>query len=79
MKNYVIGYLSFFENDLKMFKIQAESEYEAVKKTMIEVCSKEEYKESEIEWQNSEDYPQDLESLMDMLYNSDIAVEVVEV
>jgi hypothetical protein len=31
MKNYVVGILSMFENDLKLFKITAENEYEAVK------------------------------------------------
>ena len=36
MKNYVVGILSMFENDLKLFKVMAENEYEAVKKGMVE-------------------------------------------
>ena len=79
MKNYAVGYLTFFENELKMFKIQADSEYEAVKKVMVEAAGKEEYKQDEIDWQASEDYPGNLEDLIEMLYNSDVAVNVIEV
>jgi len=63
MKNYIVGILTLFENDLKLFKITAENEYEAVKKGMIEFCPNEEAKQYEIDWQNSEDYPEDLEGL----------------
>ncbi len=63
MKNYIVGILSMFENDLKLFKIVAENEYEAVKKGMIEFSGNEENKEYEINWQNSKDYPTDLEGL----------------
>ena len=63
MKNYVVGILSTFENDLKLFKITATSEYEAVKKGMLEFFDDEDAKESEIKWQSSEDYPKDLEGL----------------
>lgn len=79
MKNYVVGYLSFFENDLKLFKITAESDYMAIRQAMIDACSTEEGKQSEIDWQNSEDYPTDKESLIDMLYNSDVAINVTEI
>lgn len=79
MKNYVVGYLSFFENDLKQFKITAESDYEAIKKAMVEACSDEECKQSEIDWQSDESYPKDTESLIDMLYNSDVAINVIEI
>lgn len=79
MKNYAVGYLTFFENELKMFKVQAESEYEAIKKAMVEAATKEEYKQDEIEWQASEKYPNNLEDLIEMLYNSDVAVNAIEV
>lgn len=79
MKNYAVGYLTFFENELKMFKVQAESEYEAIKKAMVEAATKEEYKQDEIEWQESEKYPDNLEDLIEMLYNSDVAVNAIEV
>lgn len=60
MKNYVVGVLSMFENDLKLFKITAENEYEAVKKGILEHCGGD---QNEKDWQNSPDYPKDLEAL----------------
>jgi hypothetical protein len=63
MKNYVVGILSMFDNNLKLFKITAENEYEAVKKGMIEFVDNEESKQYEIDFQNSENYPTDLQGL----------------
>ena len=63
MKNYVVGILSMFENDLKLFKVMAENEYEAVKKGMVEFTDNPESKQHEIDWQNSPYYPTDLEGL----------------
>lgn len=31
MKNYVVGFVSFFDNEVKLEKIQAENEVEALK------------------------------------------------
>lgn len=75
MKNYVVGILSMFENELKLFKIVEKSEYEAVKKAMIEFAG--EHKENEIEWQNSEDYPTDLKGLCSAY--EDLPFSVIEV
>lgn len=77
MKNYVVGVLSMFENDLKLFKIIAESEYEAVKKGMIEICEGDDAKQCEIDWQNSEDYPKDLKGL-EYAYE-EIPFDVIEI
>jgi hypothetical protein len=63
MKNYVVGILSMFENDLKLFKVEAENEYEAVKKGMIQFNDNPQSKQCEIDWQNSQDYPTDLNGL----------------
>ena len=63
MKNYVVGILSMFDNDLKLFKITAENEYEAVKKAMVEFCETGKGKEMEIDFQNSIFYPKDLEGI----------------
>jgi ABC-type uncharacterized transport system substrate-binding protein len=65
MKNYVVGILSFFENDLKLFKVTAENKYEAVKKGMIDFLENEESKQYEIDFQNSKDYPKTFEDLYD--------------
>jgi hypothetical protein len=77
MKNYVVGILSMFENDLKLFKITAENEYEAVKKGMIKFAYNEECKQHEIDWQNSEDYPTDLQGLY-CVYE-DLPFNIIEV
>jgi len=78
MANFVVGYLSFFDNNLKLIKVEEESEYEAIKKAMISVCE-EEYKPEEIKWQNSDDYPKNKESLIDLLYNIDVAINIIEI
>lgn len=77
MKNYVVGILSMFENDLKLFKVTAENEYDAVKKGMVEFSSDEESKQFELDWQNSEDYPKDLKGLYSVY--EEIPFNVVEV
>ena len=46
LKTFVVGILSLFDYDLKLLKISAENEYEALKKGMIESCS-EKYKQDE--------------------------------
>lgn len=77
MKNYVVGIFSIFENDLKLFKVVAENEYEAVKKGLVESTSNLESKQQEIDWQNSEDYPTDMEGLYDVY--EEVPFSVVEV
>ena len=78
MKKYVVGYLSLFDYNLILHKVEAVNEYEAVKKTMVEICS-EKYRQDEIDWQNSEEYPKDYDSLVELLINSDTFVEVTEI
>ena len=46
---------------------------------MIESCSEEEYKQDEIKFQNSEEYPENFNDLVDLLYNSDTVVNVIEI
>ena len=77
MRNFVVGVLSTFENDLKLFKITAESEYEAVKKAMIEFCDDEDAKMYEIDWQNSDDYPKDLSGISNEY--EDLPFNVIEI
>ena len=77
MKNYVVGILSMFENDLKLFKITAENEYEAVKKGMVKFAYNAECKQHEIDWQNSEDYPTDLQGLYSVY--EDLPFNIIEV
>ena len=78
VKTFVVGILSLFDYELKLLKINAENEYEALKKGMIESCN-EKYKQEEIDWQNSEEYPKTYEELVGLLYTSDICVNVIEI
>ena len=79
MKKYVCAILSFFDNDIKQFKIEAESEYEAAKKLIILSYTSEDSKRAEIEWQKDFEYPQDLESLESMLITGDTVISIMEV
>jgi len=63
MKNYVVGILSLFDNDLKLFKVTAENKYQAVKQGMLDFCENGESKQYEIDFQNSEQYPDNYEDL----------------
>lgn len=78
MKNFVVGILSFFENDLKLFKITAENEYEAAKKGLIEFTD-EEFKVSETTFQQADNYPKDYETLIDFYHNADHVINVIEI
>lgn len=77
MKNFVVGILSMFENDLKLFKITADNKYEAVKKGMIEFNTNPDSRQAEIDWQNSEDFPQTLEEMITSY--EDIPFDVIEI
>lgn len=78
MKKFVVAIVSFFENEVKQFKIEAESEYEAVKKAMVEFTG-DEYKQSEIDLQNSKDYPQSIEEQNDYYLNCEMSFSVIEI
>ena len=78
MKNYVVGILSMYENDLKLFKVEAEDKYEALKKGMVDFTS-EEYKEHELEFQNGVICPPNFESLTGFYNVGDIMTNVIEI
>jgi len=78
MKNYVVAVISFFENDIQQFKVEAENEYEAVKKGIV-AFTKEEYRKDEIAFQNSEDYPKDMDGLEHLYNNAEMDFSVIEV
>lgn len=77
MKNYVVGIISLFENDLKLFKVTAKNEYEAVKKAMLDFCEDEEGKHYELELQNSENYPKEFEGLYNIY--EEVPFNVIEI
>lgn len=75
---YVVALISFFDNDIKQFLIRAENEFVAVKKAMVEFTD-DKYKLQEIEFQQSEDYPKEIEELNIYLGNGDMSFSVIEV
>ena len=77
MKNYVVGIVSFFENEMKLFKITAKNNYEALKLGMIEFNKVSGSEKLELDWQNSEEYPKRYEDLFDIY--DDYSFDVVEV
>lgn len=77
MTNYVVGICSMFENEVKLFKITAENEYEAAKAAMVDFCEDNEAKAFELEWQKSDDYPKDLQCMKESY--EEIPFDVIEV
>lgn len=77
MNKYVVGILSMFDHDLKLFKIEAENKYDALKKGMVEYIPEKD-RHYEIEFQNGEICPQTFEGLMDYYANGEIMTEVIE-
>jgi hypothetical protein len=78
MKKYVVAYISFFDNELVQLIVEAESEYEAIKKGMIELTS-EEYRQDEIDFQNDPEYPKTVEEQKQLAFNSDSMVAAIEI
>lgn len=78
MKNYIVAVISFFDNDIQQFKVEAENDYEAVRKGVI-TFTKEEYKQSEIDFQNSDSYPEDINGLKYFYNNMDMDFSVIEI
>lgn len=78
MKRYVVALMNFYDNAISQFKIDADNEYEAISKALIEFTS-EEYRQSAVDFYNSEHYPKNLEELNDYLCNGDMDASVVEI
>lgn len=76
MNKYVVAIISFFENEIKQFKVEGENEYQAVKKAMLEFSNNSKH---EIEFQNSADYPKDIEGLHYYCNSGDMDFSVIEV
>lgn len=66
MKNYVVAFLSFFDNEIILEKIQANNEVDAIKM------------HSQLkDWEFQDNAT--LEDISDMLFNCDAVVSVIEV
>lgn len=67
MKNYVVGFLNFFDNELKLEKVQAQNEVEALKNSSFIK-----------EWLFPEDV-NDVETIQSLAFDCDSAISVIEV
>lgn len=79
-KTYVVSTLKFYENTINSKKIIALDKFDAVKKMMVLLCEdNKNVVADEISWQNSDDYPKTLDELKDLLFTTDMTVEVIEI
>lgn len=78
MKKYIVGILSMYDHNLKLFKIDAENKFEALKKGMVEYIPEED-RHYEIEFQNGEVCPPTFEGLTDYYANGEMITEVIEI
>lgn len=68
MKKYEVVVGCTITNFYKVFKIDAENEFEALKIGLVGFATSPETKQAEIDRQNSEDYPKDIDELFE-IYN----------
>ena len=68
MKKYEVVVGCTITNFYKVFKIDAENEFEALKIGLVGFATSPETKQAEIDRQNSEDYPTDIETIIE-IYN----------
>ena len=76
MKKYVVASVSFFNSEIKQTIQISANELDAFKKHMLTLASDE---EQEDEWQQSEDYPQTYEELLEEIPNWDMDCSVIEI
>lgn len=79
MKKYVVALVSYFENEVMQFKIEAESEYEAFKSAMIKFCKTESELILETAWQLDANYPKTIEEIEDQSADWEIGYSITEV
>lgn len=78
MKKYAVAIANLFDNEVVIFIVEEENEYQALKKAMIESTNNE-YKQDEISWQEDLEYPKTFEDLISLLHNSDYLIDVKEI
>ena len=78
MKNYIVGVSDLNGYGLHLFKVEAEDNYDALKKGMLEFTP-EEYKEHELEFQNGAICPPNFESLTGFYDVGEIMTNVIEI
>lgn len=79
MKKYVVASISFFENEIKQSIQESENELSAFKQHMLSLCKLSLQLESEMEWQNDEDYPKTYNELLEEIPNWDMDCSIIEI
>ena len=79
MKKYVVASINFFDNEIKQSIQESDNELNAFKKHMLSLCATSGTVDSEIEWQNDEDYPKTYEELLNEISNWDMDCSITEI
>ena len=70
-KMYCVAISNYFDGVIRQFIVYSKSDLEAVKEALFMYCDKDN-KQDEIDWQNSKEYPADIEALKNYLCNAEI-------
>lgn len=70
-KMYCVAILNYFDGVIRQFIVYSKDDLDAVKQALLMSCGKDN-KQEEIDWQNSKEYPTDIESLKNYLGNAEI-------
>lgn len=79
MKKYVVASINFFDNEIKQSIQESDNELNAFKQHMLSLCTTSGTVDSEIEWQNDEDYPKTYEELLNEISNWDMDCSITEI
>ena len=71
MNKYAVAILSFFENQNKIFIVDADTEVNAMKKALIDFCKTEQSKKDQEEWQISWET---VEDVINECFNGEIGI-----
>jgi hypothetical protein len=70
-KMYCVAISNYFDGVIRQFIVYSKDDLDAVKQALLMSCGKDN-KQEEIDWQNSKEYPTDIESLKNYLGNAEI-------
>ena len=68
---YCVAISNYFDGVIRQFIVYSKDDLDAVKQALLMSCGKDN-KQEEIDWQNSKEYPTDIESLKNYLGNAEI-------
>jgi hypothetical protein len=66
-KMYCVAISNYFDGVIRQFIVYSKDDLDAVKQALLMSCGKDN-KQEEIDWQNSKEYPTDIESLKNYFF-----------